>query len=790
MTKLSGLGSGEDLKPIFNERSKPFDEKSVSAATADALDLKIEAEVADGWALAKRSKRTARLQKPKPVDRQLEDDVWSLLHRMGFKELNEDRQFKIVVQPNAPARQIDVFAKDDETVFIVECTHSQEAGAKSLKALIDKINGMREDVIKAVHSHYGKGPKLKVKFAIATRNIEWRKADKIRAAESRIPIITEDDLRYFEKLTDLLKHAARFQFLGRYFRGEKVEGLRVRVPATRGRAGNRTFYNFLMSPHELLRIAYISHRSTTTNDDLETYQRMVKPARLKAIGKFIDEGGKFPTNVVVNFKAEGSLNFDVDGTFGDTNTGSLHLPGLYGSAWIIDGQHRLYGYAHAERPAEEDHTVVPVLAYENLPIREEIELFIDINTQQVKVSRNLVNEIFSSLNITDEDPRKRLEALCARTALRLDAYPSSPIRNRILTVSQDKDNFRCLTLTSLADGISENSLLGSLFRVSKEQTTILPGSLSDLSNEPQATMDKAVAALSQYLRLFSDKLETHWQLGDAKGGYLCTNLGLRALLQLFRRLVMFVEASQHVRANTLSAEDLVQRLEPYVAKLVDYFLLASTNDINSFRSRGSSLVSVDRNCMQMMSIIHEAMPTFTTPEIAVYMESRDSEGTKQAKDMVDEINRIIFDDVLAELREKYGTVKDAWWLQGVPKSVRNECDRNYNEGDGKHDRWQYLYLINYVEILLNGENWDLFKDRYNFYGKGKKADLIRWIVRLNKARQITHHAEKGPLSKEEVQFVRDVYQLVKTHIEGGESVIPNRRYLYDPGETPPPEVAQ
>jgi DNA sulfur modification protein DndB len=63
---------------------------------------------------------------------------------------------------------------------------------------------------------------------------------------------------------------------------------------------------------------------------------------------------------------------------------------------------------------------VTVLAYENLPIREEIKLFVDINTEQVKVSRNLVNEILSSLDIDDADPKKRLDALYARIALRLD----------------------------------------------------------------------------------------------------------------------------------------------------------------------------------------------------------------------------------------------------------------------------------------------------------------------------------------------------------------------------------
>ena len=767
---LAGLAGGDDLKSIFAKRSKPVDEKTITAASKDALALKLAGELADGWRESRQNKRSIRLVKDKPIDRKLEDDVWTLLYRMGFKELNIDRQFTIQAGEKTVPRQLDVFAKDDETVFIVECTHSKEGGPKSLKALLDKLGAIREEVVKAVHAHYGREPRLKIKFAIATRNIEWRSADRARADASGIAVITEHDLSYYEKLTGLLKSAARYQFLGRYLSGEKVEGLRTKLPATKGHAGGRVFYNFLISPHDLLRISYINHKSKTSNDDFETYQRMVKPSRLKAIGRYIDEGGKFPTNIVINFKLN-RLQFDQKEDFGDTATGTLHLPGQYGSAWVIDGQHRLYGYAHASRSEDQDRSVVTVLAYENLPIREEIKLFIDINTEQVKVSRNLVNEILSSLDIDDPDPKKRLDALYARIALRLDEYRSSPLRERVVTVSEDKDHYRCLTLTSLADQIGADGLLGTIHRPTKGGTSLwAPQLLADVSGDSKPTMEKAVETLSGYLSLFSDKLAGHWQLGDAKGGYLCTNNGVRALILLLRKLLGYVENREGVRVVTMSPEEIVEVVEPYVTPVVQFFMDADSNMINAFRSRGSSLQSVGQNCLQMMSIIHEAIPDFITPEVKEYMNSRDIAGTKQAKDMIDDINRIIFEDVIARLQEKYGTHKDAWWNNGIPKAVRNSCDVMYNDNNGERERHRYLFLINYPDILLYGQNWDLFKDYYNFYGKGKKSDLVRWIGRINKARTVTHHAEKGPLTKEDVEFVRRVHQLVKTHIEGRQKV--------------------
>ena len=151
--------------------------------------MKREGEEHDGWVVAKQNKRSIRMQKAKPVDRQLEDDVWSLFHRMGFKEMNADRNFIVTSKDGATRRQLDVFAKDDETVFIVECTHSREGGAKSIKTLLDKIDAIREDVIAAVQAEYGRDRKLKIKLAIATRNVDIRTADRERAAQSRIPII-------------------------------------------------------------------------------------------------------------------------------------------------------------------------------------------------------------------------------------------------------------------------------------------------------------------------------------------------------------------------------------------------------------------------------------------------------------------------------------------------------------------------------------------------------------------------------------------------------------------------
>lgn len=119
--------------------------------------MKRKAEEHDGWELAKENKRSFRMQRAKPEGRQLEDDVWSLFYRMGFKEMNADRSLMMTGKDGTSRRQLDVFAKDDETVFIVECTHSRDGGAKSIKGLLDRRFATKERRPRPLKANAGSG---------------------------------------------------------------------------------------------------------------------------------------------------------------------------------------------------------------------------------------------------------------------------------------------------------------------------------------------------------------------------------------------------------------------------------------------------------------------------------------------------------------------------------------------------------------------------------------------------------------------------------------------------------
>ena len=76
---LPGLITDSELKTLYAQRSKAADEKSITATSDEALQKKRDAEEADGWTVLRPNKRSIRMKKDKPTDRQLEDDVWTLL---------------------------------------------------------------------------------------------------------------------------------------------------------------------------------------------------------------------------------------------------------------------------------------------------------------------------------------------------------------------------------------------------------------------------------------------------------------------------------------------------------------------------------------------------------------------------------------------------------------------------------------------------------------------------------------------------------------------------------------
>ena len=762
---LGPVVSGDEITSELRRRKRMYVDKVVSGSSKKLIAEKVKLEEADGWRTFRKNAKSTRMAKAKPADEQLEDEVWSILAQMGFKEMSKGRQFTIAVEDGLPPRQIDVFAKDDETVIIVECTRRDTPGKKSMAQLIEKIRAIREDQLKSVRKAYGQEAKPKVRYVIATRNISWTDVDLDKCKAAQIAVITDGELDYYAALVQYLKHAARYQFLGHMFGGQKIEGLAKKVVATRGKMGGETFYTFLIRPDDLLKIAYVGHKASRDIENLETYQRMLQPRRLQKIADYINGGGKFPTNIVINLKTgkKTELQFDVMDKFGEGAMGTLHLPSNYASAWIIDGQHRLYGYAYIDSRGTEgfnqDSTVLPVLAYENLPADKEMNLFIDINSKQVKVNTGLLVELYADLHWRSSDPEEAFQALLSRIASRLNSERTSPLHDRMVVTGKKKTQDRCLTQTSIRDGLGVAKLLGTF-----SKGAIVPGPLSTgKADDYDANLKKGLSVLSECLRMFSTELTNHWKLGDGPGGYLCTNNGLRALCHVIKDIADHIRQKNGTDLYLFNADDTFAEIKPYLQVLIDYFNGASAQEIQAFRHIGSSLTAVRGQAYGMEAHINKRFPNFKPAGLQEYLESRDEAGTEEAANKVTKIHRRLFDYVIGTLKKNFGTQDKTWWTKGIPLKIRQDCTAEWEAKDRVGEEESQLYLISYIEICHN--NWALVKDVISLGASNKdnwRANT-KWIKDLNELRKITTHPERGALTTDQVAFVNEFFDKVEMH---------------------------
>ena len=752
---ISGVETNSDLRL---RKSKDI-YQTVSASKKKLIADKVKLEAADGWRPVRKNAKSTLMAKPKPLDEQLEDEVWCFLAGMGFKELSLGRRFTIVEKSGLPPRQIDVFAKDDETALVVECTRRDTPGKKRMDNLIEKIKSFREPIRQSIVTHYGGKPGLKVRYVIATRNIEWSDADHQKCREAEIAVISDSEIDYYTKLVGLMRRAARYQLLAHMFEG-KVAGLARKVVATQGKMGNAHFYTFLISPDDLLKIAYVGHRGSRDIEDIDTYQRMLVPSRLKKIAKFINDGGKFPTNIVVNLKTKRPPKFDIIEKVGNLTVGKLHLPAQYGAAWIIDGQHRLYGYAYAREAGgfNADKTTVPALAYLNLPAEDEMNLFVDINSKQVKVSSGLLSEIYADLHWGSRQPEQAFQALLSRISGLMNSQKLSPLLERMVVSGKGKTSYRCLTLTSIRDGLKASKLVGSM-----SKGVILPGPFSTPNAiDYDANLKKSLALLSHALRMFSDAMPDHWNLGDALGGYLCTNIGLRAIFLVLKDVSDHVQLTTGADIRVMTANDAFDALRPFLKELVEYFVSANSQEIFAFRKIGSSLAAVRRQAYEMEDQIQMSLPDFRPLGLQEYRDSRDVAGTEDAQCLIQvlKIQKRLFDYVVGTLKKHYGTNQKMWWVKGIPSEIRQECSSRWEEKDRQGDEESELYLIDYIAICIT--NWDLVKDVISLDAKDKEAKKVNtiWIRKLNGIRNKVAHPEQGDLTTDQVASVNEIFEKV------------------------------
>lgn len=767
---LTNVEAVEELRGLARAKARDHITKTVNPL------LELEA-MTEGWSVQKRNKRSVRLIRKKDTGTQFEDRVWSLFYRLGFDYLSGEGGGLLKINPkdpNSPTTQIDVVGIDDEVAIAIECKASDGyARRPQFQEELGKHSLIRERFANVISRQLPKDVKRQVALAFFTSNIILSDNDRLRAKEAKIALFDEQDLEYYEDLVSHLGPAAKYQFLADLLPGKSIPGLALRVRAVRTRMGGQYCYTFSVAPSYLLKIAFVSHRAKGKASDVNTYQRMIRKSRLNKIRDYIDADGVFPTNIVVNLdKSPVFHQIEQEAGQGSGRMGWLELRPSYKSAWIIDGQHRLFAYSGHPRA---DSAHLAVLAFDGLPPSKQAELFIDINAQQKSVKPSLLQELYAELHWNAPEPAARVRAIVSKAIQALDADPESPFHQRILAADEKRDDKRCITLTSLFRALDKVDLYIGQTR----RGGILEYGPLWAGDENEATLARTCFILNCWFNQIERAAPDWWKAGAGEGGGLAMNDGVTASIDVLRSVFQHLEASGE-RLVRLENDDLSQRLDPYASALCHYLGGLSVEERKQFRDlRG--VQGVTTRARRFQQAIQHNIPSFDPTGLREFVETERAETNQRAKAIVDRVEVGLQRTVLEELRREFGLDENQWWFQGVPMAVRKAATTRFEEDSGKRGGKEfYVDLIDYRTIV--SQNWTIFGD---LLGHGKpnasKEKRTSWIHDVNENRKIVSHASSGrSVSLEQLALLEEYDRWLTSQIA---STVDRHQEVGDDGET-------
>jgi DNA sulfur modification protein DndB len=744
-------------------RRKPFEERTI------AQDAIAEYE-SQGWVVDRKLKRMTKVKREKPIEERLENRFWMLLARLGYPEISDGRDFSILIEQKGAdpfQKQLNVFAKDEETAIIAECRASTKLTRRSLQKEIEEFASLKGAISNAIRRHYGTNVKLKLIWLFVTENTIWSNPDRQRATDENIRIITERELRYYAQIADHLGKAARYQFLAEFLKDQQVPELSGKtVPAIKGKLGGRSFYSFVTTPRDLLKISFVNHRSLNDPEGAPSYQRLVSRSRLRDIGDFIKGGGYFPNNLLLNFTR--SVRFDKiaqDGTSG-VIFGQLHLPDRYRSAWIIDGQHRLYGFSPIDDRYLDQNVIV--VAFELLPKAEEANLFVTINHEQKSVPKHLLDDLEGELKWGSSVPSERVGAICARLINSLNGDVGEPFYNRITQQGMPSTNRTCLTIPALKEALRRSGLLG---RAASNNTVYEPGALCGRNDAD--TLDRARSSINEYFGLLRNANLIEWESG--RDGHLCTNVAVQAYIMLLGSLVKYWEANTASDAKEMVAEDIMIEVEEYLKPLLELLESSNASEIKTafqvpFGSGGPPEYYY-RLCKVIKAKYSDFQPEGMQEWEEEQSEDRIQEADTKLKEIVSDMRNYIFN----VFRKVYGEQNALYWERGViDKSIKAAAYSRSLDTDAEErlPLETYLEVVEMKKIVENRSHWPLFKAALNIPEPGEKgvAKNLKWMERINELRRIpAHPARERHYKIEDFEYIDFVYSELMKRLKEAEA---------------------
>jgi DGQHR domain-containing protein len=413
---------------------------------------------------------------PKVRDARLKSEVKEVVENCRLDALILDREVHINISGDRDAggnylaeKEIDVVAKfsyrGKKILLLFECEDSQGSGArKEYKAYDVDIKSIQENrgSIHVVSSadgniqsrHFADVDLVRACFVYGSNFSEGALQTCLReAARYGFLVWSSAALLYYRKVSSILGQWTKYE-LFKDFSLELESATTFQIKAMQIHQKGRMMYLGCIHPGQLLKIAYVVRRAS---EKAYAYQRLLNKDRIDAIGEFISSSSPqsfLPSAVIAVFdsdrRVQASLRYD-------PTTQELTVPLMYCSAWMIDGQHRAYGFLgtlYEDWAAEKFEPFdLPVILFADLDQVVQTQTFININYHQKRIKPGLLCD----LTALTKDLQHKLTwpSLVGRE---LNHENRSPLRNRVKV--SELHAGRPISLSSLVQYGLLDTLLG------------------------------------------------------------------------------------------------------------------------------------------------------------------------------------------------------------------------------------------------------------------------------------------------------------------------------------------
>jgi len=393
---------------------------------------------------------------------------------------------------------------------------------------------------------------------------------KSNSETSRNHYLFKDDIEYFIDTQTKVGVVARNDLLS-YLEIERRREFQP-IDAIQFYVGDHPAFAFAAKVNTLLESCYVFRRRKRDAG----YQRALNLNRISSISRDINQNKilAYPNSIVVS--SQTTITEKKHYKEDCPKPIEIRLPTSYCELKVIDGQHRLLGFAHADELKKE--TYLSVIAFEQLPLQEEMKIFIDINSKQKKVDRNLVLLLKADFNWDPAD-KEYSEKISVKIAEQLNTR--EPLRNRIyFGTATDKPGGK-VTLATLVSALLKNNLVGGKFHLFQ----------SDIDD-----IKTPVTQINRILSTIKQKLNEDFFLG---------NLGLRIMF----RLIQIVERNKRANVVSVEYEDIFGDLVPiitgdYIKKLQDFYGEGGANKaadeiISSLKKKYTKYIPLEQNLIKL-----------------------------------------------------------------------------------------------------------------------------------------------------------------------------------------------